>query len=68
MKCRICEHDRHRVIRTLAQDGNIVRHRRCDRCGNTWKTYERADVEIERDRKVIAKASELAALLEKGTM
>jgi transcriptional regulator NrdR family protein len=68
MKCRVCEHDEHRVIRTLVRDGDIVRHRRCDRCGNTSKTYECADADIEHDRKVIAKACELAALLEKGTM
>ena len=66
MRCRICSARENRVVRTLLQDNGILRHRRCEKCGHTWKTLEYSEIEIERDQAVIAKARELAALLPKG--
>ncbi|MGH8568334.1 MAG: hypothetical protein ACREXU_10025 [Gammaproteobacteria bacterium] len=63
MNCKICQHAESRVVRTVEAPAGIRRQRRCRQCGHEWQTLEQATGAIERDRAVLAKASELAELV-----
>lgn len=66
MKCAVCAHEEHHVLRSTPKDGAIRRVRECKRCGHRWATIEQAEELLEADRKTLAKARELAAALEAG--
>ena len=66
MNCPVCHHEDHHVLRTEPRDDAIRRVRRCDRCGHSWATLEHAETSLAADRKTLAQARELAAILKSG--
>lgn len=64
MNCPLCNHPRHRVLRTTETDGGIRRTRRCERCGDTWTTQELAEDQIKKAAEILKRARELARLAE----
>ena len=48
MKCPICAHADHRVVRTDAKDGRVRRSRECLKCAHRWFTIEILEDEFKR--------------------
>lgn len=40
MKCPICQHPDHSVVKTEQIEDSIRRRRQCSRCGHRWNTHE----------------------------
>lgn len=53
MRCPICDHPDHRVIRTDAQDDRVRRTRECLKCAHRWHTAEVPETMIERAGEIV---------------
>lgn len=58
MLCPICQFPDHRVQRTFQRDKDIVRVRVCERCRYRFTTFETAEEEVQRLRRLEAAAKE----------
>ena len=62
MKCPICQHGEHSVVKAKQADNAIRRRRQCVRCGHRWNTYEgMADTaeELARLKRAVGQVADL---------